>query len=121
MTDKVEVTVGENSVEVDQSFYRIATGVLTMGVPLLDVSRGDGFISVIFPDSESMEFFSEFLLTHRMFVDGDDPPSVNGGFQLEMIDGDLSPTYFINVDDLHVPAFEACLVSHTPSLSSDAN
>ncbi len=142
MTEKVEITVGENSVEVDQKFYRIATGILTMGVPIMDVFEGyagDGpeavaqrvedaaqgtpndFVSIVFPDSDSMEFFSGFLLQHRLFPGSDGEPQVDGSFCVEMVDGDLCTTYFISVDPVHLPSLEACLVAHTPSLSSELN
>ncbi len=123
MSEKVEIVIDGHSVEVDHEFYRVATGILTMGLPIMDVFRNEGedFASIVFPDSDSMEFFSGFLLTHNLFVDGDDPPSVSGGFQLEMLDGELSPTYLINVDDRHLQALESCLVAHTPSLSTVQN
>jgi hypothetical protein len=142
MTEKVEVTVGGNSVEVDQKFYRIAMGILTMGVPVMDVFEGyagddpdvvaqraedeangtpNDFVSIVFPDADSMEFFSGFLLQHGLFPDSDGELQVGGSFCVEMIDGDLCTTYFISVDPAHLSSLEACLVSHTPSLSSEQN
>ena len=141
MTEKVEVTVGENSVEVDQKFYRIAQSILTMGFPIMDVFEGypegpereafmakdaaagepNDLVSIVFPDSDSMEFFSGFLIQHKLFADEDGVLQVSGHFQVEMLDGDLEATYFISVEPTHLPALEACLVAHTPSLSSLQN
>lgn len=141
MTDKVEITVGENSVEVDQRFYRIAKGILTMGLPVMDVFQGypDGpdreaymardeaagepndLVSIVFPDSDSMECFSVFLVQHRLFPDEGGLLQVHGHFQIEVIDDDVAATYFISVDPDHLPALESCLVAHTPSLSLAQN
>lgn len=145
MTEKVEVMYGDDSVEVDPRFYRIAMGMLMMGIPIMDVFQGypgddpddpdamaaraldeaaggpNDLVSIVFPDSESMEFFSGFLIQHQLFAAEDGVPRVSGHFQLEMFDGDLEGTYSISVEPAHLPALEACLVAHTPSLSSVQN
>jgi hypothetical protein len=135
MTEKVEVTYGDNSVEVEPRFYRIAVGMLTMGLPVMDVFQGgldavssggetggpDDIVSIVFPDSDSMEFFSGFLIQHHLFLNEDGVLQVSGHFHVEMLDGDIETTYFVSVEPAHLPALEACLVAHTPSLSSLQN
>lgn len=113
---KVEVTVGDNSVEVDPRYYRIALGILTIGLPVIDIltHEDEGFVSIMFPDSDSMECFSSFLLVHGLFPDDSDVLEVNGSFHTEMIDGNLCSTYLVHVDLVHVLALEACLAAHTP-------
>ncbi len=142
MTEKIEVVYGGNSVEVDHKFYRIAMGIMTMGLPVMDVFEGyqgddpdvqaqcerdeaegrkNDFVSIVFPDSESMEFFSGFLLQHHLFPDDDGVPQVSGHYRVDMVDGDVEATYFVSVDPQHIPALEECLVAHTPSLSAVQN
>jgi len=120
MSDKVEVVANGLSVVVSHEFYRVAAGLLTMGLPVLDVFRdeGDDFFSIVFPSSDSMEHFSVFLLTHRLFVDGDGQnPMVNGDFSLETDGDSVSMVYLLVVEDRHFSALEECLVSHAPGLS----
>ncbi len=119
----VEVIVGENSVEVDPAHYQVALGILSIGLPLLgiEVHEGEDFISMVFPDSDSMECFSSFLLVHRLFPDGSDGFEVNGSFRMEMADGDLFPAYLVHVDLVHMLALETCLVAHTPSPAGTPN
>jgi hypothetical protein len=68
-----------------------------------------------------MEFFSGFLIQHHLFLNEDGVLQVSGHFHVEMLDGDIETTYFVSVEPAHLPALEACLVAHTPSLSSLQN
>ncbi len=117
---------GDCSVEVEPRFYRVALGVLKLQVPLMDVLQEDGedFFSLVFMDSEHLEFVTDFLLVHGMFTGfGPDPdvPGVNGSFHMHLMDGDLMPVYFLEVPEAAREALETCLMSHFPSPSGSSN
>jgi hypothetical protein len=120
---KVEVIVGGNSVEVDPSHYRVALGILTIGLPLLGIEATDGedFISMVFPDSDSVEYFSSFLLAHKLFPDDSGGFEVNGSFRFDSVDGDLCTSYLVHVDLVRFDELEACLAAHTPVSAGASN
>jgi hypothetical protein len=120
--EKVEVRVGDQTVEVQPKFRRVASGVLTMGFPLVDVHQapGEDSFCLVFLGSDETEAFADFLVIHGMFRDPDTGKAeVHGSFMMSMEEGeDPAPTYFLDVPEEHLSELESCLDAHAPVPSS---